>query len=627
MPLLPGELLNTRYRIVSLLAEGAHGATYRAFDVKNEQAFAIKELLDPSLATQKAFRAEARRLTRLSHPQLPAVRDHFSLDGISQYLVTEFIEGVSLQDLLNQYGVLPSHLLVPWLQAVCRPLAYLHEQGQLHLNIKPANLRLTPAGDLFLVDTGLPGLRLPHARGFDSPEQQALKETTAVSDIYSLGATLYTLLTGQTPPPALKRESGLDELIPARDVNPDVEPYLSIVASRAMSLRPDARYESVPDFAQALNPPAGKLVRTPTIAPQQRSAPILPAVAAAAATNGNGWKPLRWRGRYLEMRVIGGLSLLLFLLIGLSVAVAYVNTNERFRTEDQVAATATMESAVIAALTAIADTPTPEPEPSATPEPTPAPLIDEATGMRMLYVPAGSFRMGREDGENNEQPARFVALDSFYIDQTEVTNGQYRLCVAAGACSPPASPNATYHSAYYNSSQYDNYPVIFVNWYMARDFCAWRGARLPTEAEWEKAAGFNPQTGTRQLYPWGNEFDGVRLNFCDVNCTLAKRSPQFNDGHRDTAPVGSYPDGRSPLGMYDMSGNVMEWVNDWYDARYYRQATTDTNPMGPAEGSFKSIRGGSWLSDPDEVTTTRRFSYDPTVARANLGFRCAASPP
>jgi eukaryotic-like serine/threonine-protein kinase len=625
MPLLPGELLNKRYRIVSLLAKGSRGVTYRAWDIKDRQDYAIKEYLDPALTTQRAFRAEARRLTRLSHPQLPTVRDHFSLEGMGQYLVSDYIEGVDLQTLLDQYGTLPADLVTVWLQSACQPLVYLHEQEQLHLNIKPANLRLTPSGDLFLVDTGLPELTLAHAKGYGSPEQQVHGNVTAVSDIYSLGATLYTLLTGQVPPPALGRESGLDELIPAREVNPDVEPHLSIVASRAMSLRPDTRYETVQDFAQALNRPLGKA------APQtggalRRTTPVLPAPVAAAAA-ANGPHPLRWRGRIVQMRVIAGLAMLLLLLIGMGIAVAYVNTNERFQTADQVDATATMESAVIAALTAIADTPTPEPQPSPTPEPTPAPLIDEATGMRMLYVPAGSFRMGREDGENNEQPARFVALDSFYIDQTEVTNGQYRVCVEEGVCRPPASPNATYHSSYYNSAQYNNYPVIFVDWFMARDFCEWRGARLPTEAEWEKAAGYNPQTSTRQLYPWGNEFDGVRLNFCDANCTLAKRTAEYNDGHRDTAPVGSYPDGRSPLGMYDMAGNVMEWVNDWFDGRYYQNAPTDTNPMGPPEGTFKSIRGGSWLSDPDEVTVTRRFSYDPSVARANLGFRCAATPP
>ena len=619
MPLLPGELLNKRYRIVSLLATGSRGATYRAWDIKEQKQYAVKEYLDPATTAQRSFRAEAQRLLRLEHPQLPTVRDHFSLDGIGQYLVSDYIDGVDLQSLLDQYGPLPSDLVAAWLQAVCRPLAYLHEQEQLHLNIKPANIRLTPAGELFLVDTGLPGMGLAQQPEFGSPEQQTGQATTAVSDIYSLGATLYTLLTGQPPAAASKRESGLDDLTPARDLNPDVEPYLSIMATRAMSLRPDARYVSVATFAQALSRPTSSSQREGL-----RRTGELPPPAPAPA---NTFHPLRWKQRYVQMRVIGGLAVLLFLLVGVGLTIAYINSSDAFQSDEQIAATATIESAVIAALTAIAPTPTLPPAPTPEPDPTPAPLIDEATGMRMLFVPAGSFRMGREAGENNEQPARFVALDSYYIDQTEVTNGQYRLCVEAGVCNPPASPGATYHGSYYNSQQYDNYPVIFVNWHMARTFCEWRGVRLPTEAEWEKAAGYDPATSIKRLYPWGNEFDGVRLNFCDANCTLAKRIAEYNDGHRDTAPVGSYPDGRSPLGMYDMAGNVMEWVNDWYDPRYYQNAPTDTNPMGPPQGEFKTIRGGSWLSSPEEVTVSRRFSFDPTVSRANLGFRCAATPP
>jgi iron(II)-dependent oxidoreductase len=128
------------------------------------------------------------------------------------------------------------------------------------------------------------------------------------------------------------------------------------------------------------------------------------------------------------------------------------------------------------------------------------------------------------------------------------------------------------------------------------------------------------------LYPWGDAFDGTKLNYCDQNCPSANRDTAFNDGRRDTAPVGSYPDGRSPSGVYDMLGNVMEWVADWYDPRFYT-GSTDTNPMGPTEGEFKSLRGGSWLSPRDEVRVTARGSFDPRVIQANLGFRCALSAP
>ena len=621
MLLLPGEILNKRYRIVSLLAAGAYGAVYRAYDTVDGRDYAIKEYRDASIAAQKAFRAEARRLTRLAHPQLPPVRDHFSLEDGGQYLISDYVDGVDLRALQAQYGPLPSDLIIGWLQAACEPLAYLHEQEQLHLNVKPANIRVAPDGAVFLVDTGLPGLGIHrHDQGYGAPEQQAQTAVSPAADIYSLGATLYTLLTDRVPPAALQRETGMVELEPAREVNPDVEPYLSIVATRAMSLRPDARYETVGDFAQALNRPAGRPLPRATQEPRR----------VPTGTGAPGAPPLRRSqapGRQIERRTLLGLGAAFVVLLVLIGVFAFVNL-ERPTEAAGPEATATLESAVIAALTALAPTPTPVPEPSATPVPTPAPITDEKTDMRMVYVPAGTFLMGSDDeGENDEQPAHLVDLDSYYIDQTEVTNGQYRRCVEAGDCAPPDRPGATYHESYYGDPAYDNYPVIFVNWFDAQTFCEWRGARLPSEAEWEKAAGYDPEQSIKLQYPWGNEFDGVRLNFCGAGCFRADGSSSVDDGYTDTAPVGSYPDGRSPLGAYDMLGNVMEWVQDWYDPRYYREAQTDTNPLGPLEGEFKSIRGGSWLTNPDQLRVSARSSFDPTVSRAHLGFRCAMAPP
>lgn len=289
-------------------------------------------------------------------------------------------------------------------------------------------------------------------------------------------------------------------------------------------------------------------------------------------------------------------------------------------------ATATLESAVIAALTEIAPTATPTPVPTEPPTPTPEPLITE-TGSRMVLIPGGIFRMGDDESEDADQrPSHLIRLDPYFIDETEVTNGEYKQCVDAGVCSPPASANATYHEAYFGDPTFDDYPVIFVSWFDAETFCTWRGARLPSEAEWEKAAGFEPEEALKFRFPWGDEFDGTRLNYCDANCPRDFADVAVDDGHRDTAPVGSYANGRSPSNIYDLSGNVMEWVADWYDARYY-EVSSDTNPLGPLEGTARVIRGGSWLSPEDSVHTTSRDSFDPSVARANLGFRCAMTPP
>ena len=618
MPLISGQILVQRYRIVSLLGQGSTGATYRAWDVKSRRDVAIKEILDPSTAMQRLFRAEAQQLGRLNHAQLPVVLDYFSVDAVGQYLVTAFIDGVDCQTLIDQYGGLTSQQIVDWLQAVCKPLIYLHEQKQLHLDIKPANIRVTPTGEVYLVDSGLAGLGIPTgAAGYAGPEQQAQRAVSTQTDIYALGATLYAMTTGRTPPDALKVETGMLDLKPAREVNPNLEPFLSIVAGRAMYMIPSGRYQSVADFQRALERPIG----VPN--PVDDTPPLMKRLTPRAPTRGTR-KFLEPPRRRMQQRTIWALLSILIVLVAVASAVGVLQFGAGSgEVEDEISAeiTATLPSSVALALTDVAPEPTLEPTATTPPTPTPEPIQDEKTGADMIYIEGSTYRMGNQDGENDEQPVHRVRLASYFMDATEVTNGAYAMCVEAGACTPPQSPNATYHSAYYGDPEYDEYPVIFVTWDQSQNFCQWRGGRLPTEAEWEYAAGFKVAIAQKLKYPWGDVMNEPNANFCDTNCTDARRNVEFDDGHRDTAPVASYPDGRSPFGIYDMAGNVMEWVFDWYDARYYA-SSSDVNPMGPIEGEAKVLRGGSWFSDLEDLEVTARGLFLPEVARANLGFRC-----
>ena len=267
---------------------------------------------------------------------------------------------------------------------------------------------------------------------------------------------------------------------------------------------------------------------------------------------------------------------------------------------------------VTAAETATATGLTPIPTASFTPAagigPTRVSAIED---MKLIYVPEGNFSMGSE-AFINEQPVHTVNLDAFWIYQTEVTNGIYALCVQAGKCTPPIENRSDTRSEYYDDAQYANYPVIFVNWNQARAYCSWANARLPTEAEWEKAArGTDART-----YPWGNDAPTCSLvNFDGGSGCVA-----------DTSAVGSYPSGASPYGALDMAGNVWEWVNDWYSETYYSQSSS-SNPQGPSLGDFRVLRGGSWFNIEDDVRTSSRIMYNPSDSYLTIGFRCTSSAP
>ena len=182
-----------------------------------------------------------------------------------------------------------------------------------------------------------------------------------------------------------------------------------------------------------------------------------------------------------------------------------------------------------------------------------------------------------------------------------------------------------YDRCQYSNSQYDDYPVIHVDWNMAKNYCEWRGARLPTEAEWEKAA-----RGTNgRMYPWGNAFDGTKANFCDANCSFNGANKNYDDGYADTAPVSVYPGGASVYGILNLAGNVREWVADWYGSNIFYDNPSSSNPQGPSSGNSNSrvLRGGSWYDSADLVRSANRFRYVPAGASYYIGFRCARSLP
>jgi formylglycine-generating enzyme required for sulfatase activity len=239
----------------------------------------------------------------------------------------------------------------------------------------------------------------------------------------------------------------------------------------------------------------------------------------------------------------------------------------------------------------------------ATAQPTPAAgdvAVSEKDGMRVHYVPAGTFTMGNDQGWAGQKPAHEVSLPAFWVDETEVTNRMYALCVKAGACAAPQNLSSYTRDGYYSDAGYADYPVLYVSWDDAQAYCTWAGRALPSEAQWEKAA-----RGTDgRLYPWGDEPPRKDLlNNFDVSFL------------EDTVQVGSYPQGASPYGALDMAGNAWEWTADWFDV----YPGGDPGASENFGQTYRVLRGGSFV---DAADATSRYHNFPDLRDYAIGFRC-----
>ena len=623
-----------RYKIETLLGSGAFAEVYIAVDPVLKRTVALKVLKPMLLADPEAFERftrEAQVAANLFHPNIATVLDMGEADGRC-FIAMRYVEGQSLDKVISERGALPWEEALMITGQVARALDFAHARDLVHRDVKPQNILISQADGAVLTDFGL--VKALQSSGMSSttsmigtpaymaPEIWEGEEANPASDQYALACVMVEMLTGKalfdgTTATIMKKHLLETPALP-ENFSAGLPDGLQAVLLKALSKQSSGRFADLMDFLAALQelgkeegPLSEKELagveidflppEIPEELPNSKQEPALPEkIQEETPPKSSRISP--W------LAGAGGLGIAVILLITFLVrwisAIGTVTPQSTATTLPSSTVTSTVTPTVI-----FTSTVTATPLATATPEfGIGSTWLRPADNMTMMYVPAGKFTMGSDYGDSDEQPVHAVTLDAFWIDRTEVTNEMYARCVAEGACRPPSDTSSYYLSSYYGNSQYENYPVIFVDWNQAAAYCEWAGAELPSEAQWEKAArGTDGRT-----YPWGNS---------TADSSLAN----YNRNVFDTTEVGKYPEGASPYGALDMAGNVWEWVDDRYDAGYYNRSP-GTNPTGPTSGDYRVLRGGSWIISEDSIRSANRNRDDPDYTYISIGFRCLRSP-
>ena len=609
-------LQGDKYRIIKTLGNGGFGITYLAEHELAGRNVCIKEFFpkeyynrdddsrNVSLGSngsaeimgrfKEKFIKEAKTIARLDHPNIIHIHDVF-VENNTAYYVMEYIEGESLGDVVRRCGPLAEKDAVEYIRAVASALDYIHQRRIMHLDIKPANVMLRKEDNrAILIDFGLSkqydaegnqtsSTPLGISAGYAPMEQYkqgGVQEFSPETDIYSLGAALYYLVTGNVPPQAAVI---VDSGIPALPAH--LSSGVRNAIERSMEVQRRRRPHSVKEFLalldgdgeatilppqQPLTPPSEDTIITPPVKEQPK---VEPRKAEQPKPTPTPTTPKKRSKLWLW---------LLLLLIAVGGFVGYMMSGGD------------------------------EPEPTNYPELTNyTDYTETAYGvdMSMVWVEGGSFDMGSNSGYDDERPVHRVTLAGYWIGATEVTQAQWESVM--GTDIRQQRDKAGYSSLYGEGS---NYPMYYVNYDEAKEFCRRLSERtgrtytLPTEAQWEYAA-----RGGR---------DGVRDNYT-YSGSNSIGSVAWYDGNsgNSTNPVGR----KSPnqLGLYDMSGNLWEWCLDYY--RSY-SSSSQTNPTGPSSGDSQVLRGGSWLNGGSRCRVPYRDYYNPSYRYYGRGFRVVCLP-
>ncbi|NIM95681.1 MAG: SUMF1/EgtB/PvdO family nonheme iron enzyme [Anaerolineales bacterium] len=642
-------ILLRQYRVDEFIAAGGMGTVFRVWDLKRNVPLAMKMLHadlaeDPSIL--KRFQREARALEKLAHPNIVPFYGLHQMQDFA-FLVERFIDGPTLKQILRRREgkPLPVDEALVYLKALSSALGYAHNHGVVHCDVKPGNVMIDQGGSIYLTDFGVARhaesttttLGFAGTAAYMAPEQIRGEAVTAQTDVYALGVMLYEMLTGRRPFRGDERETegkGMTaaeriryahmNLAPTdpRETRQDFPEALAGLVLKALAKNPKDRYQTTKAFFEAVciavhvSPDS---VRGLAMMPEGLTAIALesgivpdyqpPSKGVIEVVASPAWRLVRWVVGIIGLGIVA--AIVLIRIVRPSIVLESDVTTSAISptlapTQAVSPATATMKIVV-------------NPTPGAKAGDIRINSIDSA---QVVFVPEGIFTMGLTASQVDDlrdacpectlrnldasQPAHEVWLDSFWIYKTEITNGMYAQCVEAGYCNPPFEWSSQTRSSYYGNTSYRNYPVVNVDWYAAREYCRWVGGRLPTEAEWEKAA-----RGTdARLFPWGNQYPGSRH---------ANLFPLVGD----TVAVGSYPRGASPYGAFDIAGNVFEWVADWYSPNTY-DGSSRRNPKGPSRGNDqrRCLRGGSWGWEGSYASTGYRDWWEIYEYGSGVGFRC-----
>ncbi len=678
----PNTILRERYRIINQLGHGGMGAVYQAMDENLNCLVVVKETFAINDEQRQAFRREAQLLANLNHPTLPKVMDHFTHDR-GQFLVMEFVSGHDLAELMSlRERPFAVEKVVLWADQLLDALDELHSYDPpiVHRDIKPANLKVTLKDRIILLDFGLakgaagqmstadagshPQSIYGYTLNYAPLEQIRGAGTDPRSDLYSLGATMWSLLTGQIPPDALarvgdKEEGKPDPLRQAHELNPQVTTRVSEALQQAMSLnrnqrpasaaemraalfgarlpRPEVATEYLPSSKENLGSGSSddvtlKITETtaaqptqdnhslptmtavqPPVAPSKEIGLVPPTVASVPTVDA-GSNETRKSGP-LTIVFVGALVVLI--IIGALVAFGFFGRGLWKRTSTN-------------------------PNTSST---TPAKTITNKIGMQFIWIQPGSFTMGVTDSEaqqayeeahqvrdsiteesfKNAQPKHQVTLsEGFYMGQYEVTEAQWRKIMGTTLQS---QRQKEHDSDPTSMTSGDTYPMRFVSWNEAQEFVGKLNQmndgyayRLPSESEWEYAA----RAGTTTRYFWGDDTTQAckYANVADQTLKDRMRPGRVNcsDGYDDVAPVGSFqPNG---FGLYDVIGNVSELCQDAYQ-NSYNGAPVDGHAW-LSSSNLIVVRGGTNYSYGSFLRSSYRDIGDRIHGSRLTGFRLVA---